>query len=73
VKQGVIGYLIPWHCPEPYAERLQVLLSNTALRESMGRAAREKARGMGWNRVAGNLLGLYTTVVRPDLRNVAGA
>jgi len=73
VKQGVIGYLIPWHCPEPYAERLEVLLSNTALRESMGRAAREKARGMGWNRVAGNLLGLYTTVVRPDLRSVAGA
>jgi D-inositol-3-phosphate glycosyltransferase len=28
VKDGETGYLIPWHCPEPFAERLEILLSN---------------------------------------------
>ena len=59
VKDGVTGYLIPWHCPDPYTERLEVLLSNDGLRASMGRAARTAAQERGWDTVADQLFHLY--------------
>ena len=73
VKDGEAGYLIPWHCPEPYAQRLDVLLANPTLRESMGRAARARAQTMGWSQVANNMLGLYTALAGATWTRVAGA
>lgn len=73
VKEGVTGYLIPWRCPEPYAQRLDILLANPALRESMGKAARAKARKMGWDEVAGRLLDLYSFHVDQTRKVVVGA
>ena len=32
VTDGVNGYLIPWRCPEPFAEKLEVLIRNPELR-----------------------------------------
>ena len=73
IKDGRTGYLIPWHCPEPYAQRLDILLANPALRESMGRAAMASARTMGWGQVAGRMMELYDSLVGQTWQNAAGA
>lgn len=63
VRDGVTGYLVPWHCPEPFSRRLEVLLTNKALRDSMGRAARERALTRDWRQVAREVLALYTETI----------
>jgi D-inositol-3-phosphate glycosyltransferase len=73
IKDGQTGYLIPWHCPEPYAQRLDILLANPALRESMGRAAMASARTMGWGQVAGRMMDLYNCLVGQTWKIASGA
>ena len=63
VKPGVTGYLIERRCPEPFAQRLDVLLHNPTLRESMGRAARSQAEKMGWDMVGRRTLDVYDSVI----------
>ncbi|MBM3934077.1 MAG: glycosyltransferase family 1 protein [SAR202 cluster bacterium] len=60
VKNGETGYIIPWHCPEPFAQRLDMVLSNGHLRASMGKSAAAKARTMGWDGSAARMLDLYS-------------
>jgi D-inositol-3-phosphate glycosyltransferase len=62
VKGGVTGYLIDWRCPEPFAQKLDILLHNPALRESMGRAARSHAETMGWENVGRRTMDVYESV-----------
>lgn len=59
VRDGQTGYLISWRCPEPFAERLEVLLSNDDLRERMGVAARAVAEEYSWARVTDGILAVY--------------
>jgi D-inositol-3-phosphate glycosyltransferase len=73
IKDGRTGYLIPWHCPEPFAQRIDILLANPALRESMGRAAMASAQTMGWSRVAGRMTELYDSLIGQTWQNAAGA
>lgn len=73
IKQGETGYLIPWRCPEPFAQRLDMLLANPALKESMGKAAREQALNMSWSGVADRTLDLYTDLMADTWESVAGA
>ena len=73
VKDGVTGYLIPWHCPEPYAERLEVLLSNEGLRSSMGKAAYQVAQGQSWGLVADQVLAVYQELLEQPQVAVTGA
>ena len=73
INGGKDGYLIPWHCPEPYAQSLDVLLSDPALRESMGKAARAKAQTMGWNGVAHRMLDFYASLNGAVGSHAAGA
>ncbi|MSQ12618.1 MAG: glycosyltransferase family 1 protein [Dehalococcoidia bacterium] len=68
VRDGVTGYLVPWHCPEPFSRRLEVLLTNKALRDSMGRAARERALTHDWREVAREMLALYTETMNGERR-----
>ena len=72
VKHGETGYLIPWRRPEPFAQRLDTLLSNPALRETMGRAARAKAQEMTWGDVAERMLDVYTGLTGKPLQSAAG-
>ena len=60
VKDGETGYLIPWRCPEPFAQRIEVLLTNPPLREMMGKAAAAKAQQMSWGGVANSMLDFYS-------------
>jgi D-inositol-3-phosphate glycosyltransferase len=59
VRDGETGYLIPWLCPEPFAERIELLLDNDSLRRNLGEAAREEVGRYRWENVTGAMLGLY--------------
>jgi D-inositol-3-phosphate glycosyltransferase len=59
VRDGETGYLIPWLCPEPFAERIELLLENEPLRQNLGVAAREAMGRYRWENVAGAVLELY--------------
>jgi D-inositol-3-phosphate glycosyltransferase len=59
ISDGETGYLIPWRCPEPFAERLELLLDNDELRRSFGRAAREAVERYRWANVADSTSELY--------------
>jgi len=56
---GETGYLIPWRCPEPFAERLELLLYNDDLRATFGRAARENVERYRWENVADAVAAVY--------------
>jgi D-inositol-3-phosphate glycosyltransferase len=63
ILDGETGYLISWRCPEPFAERLELLLDNDELRASFGLAAREAVERYRWANVAGAVGGLYESLV----------
>ena len=63
ILDGETGYLIPWRCPEPFAERLELLLDNDELRASFGRAAREAVERFRWANVADAVSALYDELV----------
>ena len=62
VKHGRTGYLMPWRCPEPFADSMEVILSSKGLQKSMGLAARRQAEGMGWEMVAEETCRLYNSL-----------
>ena len=59
ISDGETGYLIPWRCPEPFAERLELLLDNDELRASFGQAAREAVQRFRWANVADAVAAMY--------------
>ena len=63
VTDGVTGYLIPWRCPEPFAEKLEVLLNNPELRANFSRAAQKSVERFAWRRVALQMASLYDRVL----------
>jgi D-inositol-3-phosphate glycosyltransferase len=67
VRDGETGYLIPWLCPEPFAERIELLLDNDSLRRNLGEAAREEVARFRWENVTGAVLGLYRELTSPAL------
>ena len=73
LNNGESGYLIPWQCPDPFAQRLDILLANPSLMNTMGNAAKLKALDMGWGGVAERMLDLYTGLLHEPLESVAGA
>ena len=63
VDSGETGYLVPRRCPESFAQRIDGLLANIQLRDTMGRAARVKALGMGWARVVDRMQDYYQSLI----------
>jgi len=72
VADGRTGYLVPWRCPEPFAEKIELLLRNEPLRDALGAAAVERMHDYSWDTVAGELAVLYASVIRAH-RGVAVA
>lgn len=72
VTDGVSGYLIPWRCPEPFAEKLEVLFGNPELRANFGRAARESIKRFRWETVALDIAAVYDHALS-DYRARTGA
>ncbi len=66
VKDGLNGYLIPWRCPEPFADGLDVLLGNAAIRQSMSDASRLTAESLSWTAVVDNLLDAYQALLQAE-------
>jgi D-inositol-3-phosphate glycosyltransferase len=63
VQDGKTGYLVPWRCPEPFAERIDLLLTNAPLRESLGREARLAAERYRWSEVSARVEDVYHELV----------
>jgi D-inositol-3-phosphate glycosyltransferase len=63
VQDGRTGYLVPWRCPEPFAERLDLLLTNEPLRRSLGEEARQVAQDYAWPLIAEQVEGVYHELV----------
>ncbi|HLB24105.1 MAG TPA: glycosyltransferase [Dehalococcoidia bacterium] len=63
ILDGETGYLISWRCPEPFAERLELLLDNDELRASFGRTAREAVERYRWANVASAVSALYQSLL----------
>jgi D-inositol-3-phosphate glycosyltransferase len=63
VQDGRTGYLVPWRCPEPFAERLELLLANEPLRRSLGRMARGAVERYRWSEVATRVENVYHELV----------
>jgi len=59
VRDGETGYLVPWQCAEPFAERLELLLGNRELRRALGRTAREQMHRFRWASVAEGVIKVY--------------
>jgi D-inositol-3-phosphate glycosyltransferase len=70
VIDGRTGYLVPWRCPDPFAERLELLLSNEPLRRKLGREARAAAERFRWSEVAARVEDVYHELVS-EYRGVA--
>ena len=73
IKNGETGYLIPWQCPEPFAQQMGILLENPSLRDQMGKAARAEAVKMGWGSVAVNMADFYASLLDRPVESLAGA
>jgi D-inositol-3-phosphate glycosyltransferase len=63
VQDARTGYLVPWRCPEPFAERLELLLHNEPLRRSLGRAGRGAAQEFSWANVGPRVEEVYHGLV----------
>ena len=63
VTDGVNGYLIPWRCPEPFAEKLEVLIRNPELRANFAHSARESVQRFRWDEIARRMEALYEDVI----------
>lgn len=72
VDNAKTGYLVPWRCPEAFAQRLDMLLASPDLRDAMGRAAREKALSMGWGHVTDRMLDYYDGLAPNAWSSMAG-
>jgi D-inositol-3-phosphate glycosyltransferase len=63
VTDGVSGYLIPWRCPEPFAEKLEVLLNNPDLRANFSRAARRSVERYRWSTIGLQIADIYDRAI----------
>ena len=69
IADGVTGFLVPPRDPAALADRLEQLLTNPALRDQLGRAARERVeREFTWDRVVERTAALYGAVLGMDGR-----
>jgi len=67
IKHGRNGYLLPWRCPERYADTLTMVLLNKNLRDSMSKAAVELAGTMGWGMVSKKFVDIYQTILKEKI------
>lgn len=73
VADGRTGYLVPWRCPEPFAEKIELLLRNRQLRDALGAAGVERMRDFSWESVADRLVVLYDELTRAPALDATSA
>ena len=62
IRDGENGLLVPWRQPSEFAERIDLILSDQALRESLADHARPSVLKYGWGAVAGRITSVYEDV-----------
>ena len=76
VREGENGFLIPWRCPEAFAERINLLLSDSALWSRLSANARTSVEHLDWGTVAENVLDVYRQLrlaMRPGVACLCGS
>ena len=63
ITDGRTGYLIPWRCPGPFAEKLDLLFQNIPLRDALGGNAAKAMQAYSWQSVASALLDQYSALI----------
>ena len=63
IRDRVDGFLIPPRDPKTLTRRVNLLLKNNALRNEMGKRARERAKEFSWGKVAQKTYELYRGVL----------
>lgn len=71
VVDGRTGHLISWRCPEPFAEKIELLLANEELRRAMGVSARQRMESYAWTAVATRVAALYADLIAEHARDTA--
>ena len=71
VCEGENGLLLRWRCPGAFAERLDMLLEDDALRARLATRARPSVERFGWEHIGDEVRGVYqelTTAARARAR-----
>lgn len=63
VRDRVNGLLVPWQCPQVFADRIAEILTNKSLHESLRRRARMSVLNLSWGKVADEVLALYDSLL----------
>jgi D-inositol-3-phosphate glycosyltransferase len=59
VRDGENGLLVRWRCPQAFAEQIDLLLSDDALRERLQANARHSVERFDWQRIGDRVRDLY--------------
>ncbi len=68
VRDGETGFHVPDRDPETLADRMCSILTNPALRQSLGEQAARHAQGYSWTLIAERILEVYDQVLDPRRR-----
>jgi len=71
VQDGENGLLVRWRCPQAFAEQIDLLLSDDALREQMQAYARASIKQFDWQRIGDRVRDLYQELTTEPARVVA--
>jgi glycosyltransferase involved in cell wall biosynthesis len=71
VQDGENGLLVRWRCPQAFAEQIDLLLSDDALREQMQAYARASIEQFDWQRIGDRVRDLYQELTTEPARVVA--
>ena len=67
VQDGMTGYHVPDGDDEILCGKLSALLGDPSLRRSLGRNAAEYARNYAWEKIANQIVGVYTDVINSSI------
>jgi N,N'-diacetylbacillosaminyl-diphospho-undecaprenol alpha-1,3-N-acetylgalactosaminyltransferase len=62
VESGQNGFIIKMKDSDDIAEKIETLIKNESLRQSMGLSSRAKAQNLSWQKVAEKYFDLYRQV-----------
>ena len=62
IQDTKTGFLVPGENEKVLAARILTLLNDAALREGMGKEARQRAKEFSWKKIACQIMGLYTAL-----------
>jgi D-inositol-3-phosphate glycosyltransferase len=71
ITHGENGLLVRWRCPEAFAEQLDLLLEDTALRARLSATARSSVERFSWERIGDEVRALYHELTTDACRALA--